>query len=140
MMPSKRLGYGNFNANKETLAKAMSYLTKTQYILFAVAAIILIQGLLKYQATGVELFIGTHGFSALIFGLSGYLTSKQPLTGIWFSMMYYITFLVSDYRGGETSIEDGLIWKIVIFTLLITGLVLAYKGYNILKKSKTEKA
>ncbi len=130
--------YGNFIVDKETLATGMAYLDKTRYLLYLLAAIVLIQGILAYQSTGNGLLIGTHGFTALLFALSGFLTTKQPLAGIWFSVMYYVVFLISDYRSDASTLYQDLPWKAVIFVLLIVALVIGYKGYNILKKKDAE--
>lgn len=110
---------------KELLANKKKAVTKARYILFILAGLNFICGLIlgviiKFD---IALLIGCIIGAGIYFGL-GMWSKKKPFAAILSGFFVYIVFNVISAIADPHTIYQGIIWKVII----ISGFIYGYKG------------
>src|SRR5215469_12328079 len=98
---------------------------KARNVLFAIAAIQLVAGIFTgYQQDGLAgiITIGLMVLVALIFFLLALWTKKKPFEAIITALIIYTVLMIGDAIFDPTTIIQGILFKIVVYILLISAL------------------
>ncbi|MFY7669942.1 hypothetical protein ACOSP6_02525 [Tenacibaculum sp. MEBiC06402] len=103
-------------------------------ILFALSALMAIFGFIIYSQTDELISLGVNFFVAFIYLTLAFWSEQKPFISLLIGLLLYITILIIGFIIDPTSIVRGILWKILIISLLAKGmhsaLELKNKGTN----------
>ena len=98
---------------------------KARNVLFAIAAIQLVVGIfVGYQQDGLAriITIGLMVLVALIFFLLALWTKRKPFDAIITALIIYSVLLIGDAIFDPSTVIQGILFKIVVYVLLVSAL------------------
>jgi len=120
---------------EQLLEEHQSSVNKARYILYSLAALDLVYGLIDGLLIEKKMIVVIAGLiGGLIYFLFGLWSRKQALPAILTGLIVYVFFNVISAFADPTSIYKGFIWKILIIASFIYG----YLGARDSKKLELE--
>lgn len=125
----------NIKKKEQLLEKKKAAIHKARILLYALAALNLIVGLVLglFVSINIPVLIGC-GIGTLIYLLLGAWSESQPFPAILSGFFIYIFFIVINAVIDPNTIYQGFVWKVII----ITGFIYGFNGVKDAKKIEAE--
>ncbi|SFU27865.1 hypothetical protein SAMN05216480_101288 [Pustulibacterium marinum] len=134
----KDLFYGKQISQKQELQEANKNLKKAANSLFVVAGIMLFNGIVIYLSADSPIDLIFFGIVSICLLTFGFLLNKAPsifiIAGLSLITLVYILLAIAN---GPEVLFKGIIFKIIIYTLLIKALVETNNAKNIRNLNKS---
>ena len=116
-------------ANQEVLADAKKKINRVKIMLYIIGGLQVFLGLMLFMAEMVE-DSAIVGISSIIVGLIMFACSvwvkRKPVTGILVAFSFYMLLHIANAIIEPSSIASGLILKIIVIAVFISGIKSAY--------------
>ena len=130
--------FENRNYQQMEMAGLKEKIKRAGTSLYLLAGIFLLYGLVYFfigiREESASAILITYAIIAVIFLLLGYLAEKKSLAAIISGMVLYLLVILMDFIQNPFNIARGIIFKVVIISYLIRGLVSAMEAEKIKKQ------